>query len=99
MTLIQSPGRNDAFGNLISEITNVINIEGQHPYNQERWRYFIENASTGELNPEYIQYGNSTAFTDGDDFKTITPGEPVLSMNSRPQSDFNTPLEWKALRR
>lgn len=74
MSFIQSPGFEDQFGKLIADNTeNQADIASHFDFNVERWRYKRRDATTGGLTREFVQYGETTGFTDGPDSFTIDP--------------------------
>lgn len=54
----------NGFSELASK--DVITLDANYPHSSQRWRYYVGG------NREFIRYGNSTGFSAGDGFKTIT---------------------------
>lgn len=80
MTFIKSLGREDLFGDFVSQSTHRADLPSDYPHSAERWSYYIE--SGGSLVPEFIEYGDTTGYTDNGDYKTITPSVGTVHVYS-----------------
>jgi len=74
MTFIRDKGKEDAFGNLIADNTsNKADIASHYKFSPERWRLFKENTGTGEMERQFVQYGDTTGFSDNVGSYTVVP--------------------------
>lgn len=63
----------DAFGNLISNRTNVLDIAAHYPYSPERWRLFVDGSRV------FPEYGSVAQYNHAGDYHELQPaaGETV----------------------
>jgi len=90
MSIYGSLGYEDQFGKFIGDSTkNKADIAAHHNYSAERWRYYRRDSDTGSLTREFIQYGNTTGFTDNVDSFTISPTQNDYIAQMRTAERFN----------
>lgn len=58
----------DAFGNLITSRTNVLDLGAHYPYSPERWRVFVDGSRV------FPEYGSVAQYTHDTDVHRLQPG-------------------------